>query len=380
MRLAAGGALVGATALFLLAAASARATTLPAGPVRFGAPLAMLRHAQVLPHSRFFGTPGPIPHASGFLLVDIATRPVDVTVNDITYREWLDINEFRDPYGSSQVFVDVVMVRLGKPQQMHVYSFTPSDPVTTTLARRTLATATVDTGTAIAPDVVNIAYAATTPQTRTACAVGGGRTGYVRSTTGTLTYNQLSIDTTTAPFFGTLTAAGTQARLTVDPGCQGHSYHPPKLQQCPGHVEIDAGPFNNSYAFEAADNYGGTRVIEAAVEGTNSNVRSFFHLGFSSGPITDLPRPRHTATGATAHLRTTAGGILTGSATFTSQRTPSRSVLRRCASYGRHHSYHIYRYRGVLAPDATPLAALFDTGTLTLVPVASDLRLLIYSS
>jgi hypothetical protein len=379
MRLAAGGALVGATALFLLAAASARAATLPAGPVRFGAPLAMLRHAQVLPHSRFFGTPGPIPHISSFLLVDIATRPVDVTINDITYREWLDINEFRDPYGSSQVFIDVVMVRLGKPQQMHVYSYTPSDPVTTTLARRTLAAATVDTGTAIAPDVVNVAYAATTSQTRTACALGGGRTGYVRSTTGTLTYNQLSIDTTTAPFFGTLTAAGTQARLTVDPGCQGHGYHPPKLEQCPGHVEIDAGPPNGS-AFYAADNYGRTRVVEAADEGTSGSVRSIFHFGFSSGPITDLPRPRHTVTGATAHLRSAAGGILGGSATFTSHHAPSRSVLHRCVSYGRHHSFHVYRYRGMLAPDATPLAALFDTGTLTLAPVAGDLRLLIYSS
>jgi hypothetical protein len=55
-------------------------------------------------------------------------------------------------------------------------------------------------------------------------------------------------------------------------------------------------------------------------------------------------------------------------------------VLHRCVSYGRHHSFHVYRYRGMLAPDATPLAALFDTGTLTLAPVAGDLRLLIYSS
>jgi hypothetical protein len=377
---AAGGALVAATALFLLAASSARASTLPAGRVRFAAPLTMLRHTRVLPHSRYFSAPAPIPHTSGFVLVDIATRPVDVTVNDVSYREWLDINVFRDPFGSSQVFIDVVMVRLDKPQQMHVYSYGPNDPVTTTLARRTLATATVDTGAAIAPDVLNVAYAASTSLTRTACPLGGGRTGYLRSTKGTLTYNQLSIDTTTAPFFGTLTAAGTQARLTVDPGCQGPSYHPPRLQQCPGHVEIDAGPLNGAYAFDAADNYGRTRVFEGAVAGTNSSIRSIIHFGFSGGPISDLPRPMHTATGATAHLHTTAGGMLVGSATFTSHRAPGRSVLHRCVSYGRVHSFHIYRYRGLLAPDVTPLAALFDTGTVTLAPVPGDLRLLIYSS
>jgi hypothetical protein len=378
---AAGGALVGATALFLLAASSAHAATLPAGPLRFASPLTTLRHTRVLPHSRYFGAPAPIPHASsGFLVVDIATRPVDVTVNDVSYREWLEISEFRDPFGSTQVFIDVAMARLDRPRQLHLYSYSPSDPVIATLARRTLASATVDTGTAIAPDVVNVAYAANTTVTRTACSLGGGRTGYVRSTKGTLTYNQLSIDTTTAPFFGTLTAAGTQARLTVDPGCQGPGYHPPRLQQCPGHVEIDAGPLNGDYGFDATDNYGRTRVFEGAVAGTNSSVKSFFHFGFSGGPITDLPRPRRSATGATAHLRTTAGGILAGSATFTSHHAPSRSVLHRCVSYGRHHSFHIYRYRGVLAPDATPLAALFDTGTLTLAPVSGNLRLMIYSS
>jgi hypothetical protein len=341
----------------------------------------MLRHTPVLPRSRFFGPPAPIAHASsGFLMVDIATRPVDVTVNDIVYREWLDINEFRDPFGSTQVFIDVAMVRVGRPLQVHVYSFSPTDPVTATIAGRTLASATVDTGTAIAPDVLNVAYAATTSMTRTACPLGGGRTGYLRSTTGTLTYNQFSIDTTTAPFFGRLTSAGTQARLTVDPGCQGPSYRPPKIRRCPGHIAIDAGPFNGAYAFGAADNYGRTGVIEDVFQGTNGNVKSFFHLGFSSGPITDLPWPRHGATGATAHLRTAAGGFLTGSATFTSHTAPTRSVLHRCASYGRIHSYHVYRYHGVLAPDTTPLAAPFDTGTLTLVPVAGNLRLLIYSS
>ncbi|MDX6544574.1 MAG: hypothetical protein QOG02_348, partial [Gaiellales bacterium] len=173
--MAAGGALVATTALFLLAASSARASTLPAGRLRFAAPMTMLRHTRVLPHSRYLSTPAPIPHASGFVLVDIATRPVDVTVNDVGYREWLDINVFRDPFGSSQVFIDVVMVRLDRPQQVHVYSYSPSDPVTTTLARRTLATATVDTGTAMAPDVLNVAYAATTALSRRACPLGGGR-------------------------------------------------------------------------------------------------------------------------------------------------------------------------------------------------------------
>jgi hypothetical protein len=215
---------------------------------------------------------------------------------------------------------------------------------------------------------------------RTACRLPNGATGYVRSTRGTLSYPQFSIDTTTAPFFGVLTSAGTQARLTLDPGCVFNGGTGHKLHQCPGHLEISGSSADGSSGFDAADNYGRTRVFELAAEGTNGSVKSIGHFGFEAGPISDLPRPSRSATGATAHLRTTGGILMAGSATFTSHRAPGRSVVHRCLSYGRVHSFRSYHYRGKLTPDLTPLAALFDTGTFTLAgPVSGDLRVLVYS-
>jgi hypothetical protein len=279
------------------------------------------------------------------------------------------------------VFIDLAMVRTGGSFQVHYYDYAPSNPVATTLARRTLAHASVDTGSAIAPDVLQVDYTATTAMSRTACRLQGGGTGYRRSTKGTITYGQFGIDTTTSPFFGVLASAGTQARLTLDPGCgfggdPGHTLH-----QCTGHVELSGGTTDGSLGFAAADNYGRTHVFEAAGGGGGSDVKSIGHVGFETGPITNLPRPRWTATGAAAHLRTGAGVLMTGSATFTSHRAPVRSAVKRCLSYGRIHSFRVYRYLGRLTPDATPLAALFDTGTLTLPgTVPGALRVLVYSS
>lgn len=296
--------------------------------------------------------------------VTLTGGPTIVTVNDIDYRMRFVAQQFPGGAGGqAESFLEVDLSRtapaaVGTARQYHIYQYQPFDPFTFTWTHTSLAAAHLDTATTIAPDQLTTDFAASGAVTTTQCRRDGGRPpGTKRTVAGTLSYGQLSFDTGTA-FFGVLSQQPVQARLTVDPGC---NVPYPVNSGCQPREELISGA-RDSFAI-AVLNYRGTRAFQALLFSRPVSAVNFVSR-FAESPVSpvDMPKPRHSSTGATAHFHTTGDPFMTGSATFHSARAPSVSTVRRCFAFGRWHRFRGLTYRGRIHEDANPLTVLFDTG------------------
>lgn len=350
------------------AAASASAAKAPAMRV-VGVPGPMLR--ALSPFTRLT----PYTFYSGQRAVALEATGGTVTINDVDYRLRVSITQIPASFGmDEQSYMDVSLSRrrpaaIGQAQQQYDYGYNPTAAFAFSYDHTALSTASVDTGTSIAPDALAAGFAATGTLDRQTCRVSrSGRKGVLRSITGDFSYSQFSIDTTTTPFFGVLTQGPLHGRLIVDPGCGfDDSRFTSRRHICAAREALDAE--SGSGALIAEVGYRRHRAIEAAITSppptSNDFDRFSFGLIASAVAPSDLPPARHTMHGATAHLRTTGDPFMSGSATFHSGRAPHITKVHRCFAFGRWHRYRRISYRGRIRQDADPLAALFDTRAMT---------------
>ncbi len=261
--------------------------------------------------------------------------------------------------------------------QSHDYVFDPQSGATFTIARRTLATATLDMAASIAPSMLTTTFTASGRQTTTACSLSNGGHGNRRHVSGTLAYAAFSIATPTSPFFGTLTGGPVRARLIYDPGCKGSAAPPPSAENrgCPGRESLEAGSQTQSWSFEKIR--GRRAVSESVFTGTNPaspSVASEAHSMAAITAVSTLPRPAHSTRGATAEVFAAGNPFMTGSATFASTRAPA-ITHHSCIDQGRTLRFTTRVYTGLITPNTTPLTAGFDTGPLALTQRRATLKI-----
>jgi hypothetical protein len=318
---------------------------------------------------------------SAFGSVILGAGPKEVLIGGIRYEMHLSAFAF----SGNPPFADIDLQRslplVGRPTafQLHDYSLSPQSGATFTFARGTLATAALDMGSSIAPDTLAATFTASGPATQTPCRLVTGGHGLLRRAAGTLAYSAFGIDTSTTPFFGTLTAGPLHGRLTSNPGCNGVGAPAPNPRQCPGRESLDAATPTTEWSFDKA--YGQPLVGEGAFIGSDPDspsVTSAAHLISAETSKYTLPRPTHSLHGATARAFTEGDPFMTGTAMFTSTRAPVITRRHSCIAAGRTRHFNTYRYAGQLAPGATPMTAEFDTAPLALTPLSATLTLHIY--
>ena len=317
--------------------------------------------------------------------VELRFKPVTVTVQGVDYRWRVAVEQYRDPFSGRDTSVYSDLYRKdGSLVEEHSYGFDTYEDVSLTLDRTTLATASLDTGSAFAPSVLQGSFAASGAATAHSCTLTNGRAGQRLIAAGTFSWSQFAIDTGTSPFFGMLGNGPTVAQLSYDPGCRGgpsgDGFHGP--YPCPGKRSLAAQSRFGRAAFFDETNYAGTRSFLAAVASSSFSQESYgFHIGYElNRPGSDLTVPRHGRHGAVAHFLTAQSSLMSGSATFHSYRAPRRTRWHTCRSHGRLHHFRELRYRGRLTPDADPLTALLDTGDLTLArPMRAGLVIVQYA-
>ena len=171
-----------------------------------------------------------LPNAIGYPAtptVELRFRPKTVTVNGVDYQLLLDVIQFRDRSFGRDTIIFADLARFdGSLVQAHSYDFEPYDGVGFTLNRTTLATASLSTGTAIAPSVLQGTFTASEAAAGQSCTLTNGNAGTRLHARGTVSWAQFGIDTATAPFFGVLADGPTAARLSYDPGCAGRPFRP----------------------------------------------------------------------------------------------------------------------------------------------------------
>jgi hypothetical protein len=351
-----------------LGAVSASAAKAPAMRV-VGVPAPMLR--ALSPFTRLT----PYAFYPGQRAVTLQATGGTVTINDVDYRLRLSITQIPASFGmDEQSYMDVNLYRrqpaaIGQAQQQYDYGYNPTAAFAFSYDHTALSTASIDTGTIISPDAVTAGFAATGTLNQQTCRISrSGRRGVVRSITGDLSYSQFSIDTTTTPFFGVLTQGPLHGRLIVDPGCGfDDSRFTSRRRICAVREELDTQSGSDGLFAEVG--YQGHRAFEAAITSPppSSNDYDRFSFGLIASAVapTDLPRPRHTMHGATAHLHTTGDPFMSGSATFHSGRAPHITKVHRCFAFGRWHRYQRLSYSGRIRQDVNPLTALFDTGAVS---------------
>ncbi|HEY3765320.1 MAG TPA: hypothetical protein VGL44_09200 [Gaiellales bacterium] len=261
--------------------------------------------------------------------------------------------------------------------QSHDYLFNPQSGATFTVARKTLATATLDMAAAIAPSMLTTTFTASGRQAMNACKLTNGSHGFRRHVSGTLSYSALGIATPTSPFFGTLTSGPVRARLGYDPGCEGSAAPPPSpaVHGCPGRESLEASSQTQSWSFEKI--HGRRAVGEAAFTGTNPDspsVASEAHSMAATTAAYTLPRPAHSSHGATADVFAVGNSFMTGSATFTSTQAPA-ITHHSCVDQGRTLRFTTRVYTGLITPNTTPLTAAFDTSPLALTQRRAALKI-----
>lgn len=318
--------------------------------------------------------------------------PREVLISGIRYEMGLLAFEFPgSPPVTPGVEVDLERAEplIGRPTafQFHDYSFNPQSGATFTYTPKTLATASLDMGTSIAPSTLTSTFTAAGPPTLTGCRLVTGGHGFVRSATGSLAYSAFGIDTPTSPFFGTLTAGPVKARVDYDPGCAGtvmfgaqpRAASPRELQPCPGREGLNAATETEDWSFGKAF---GERVVSGSMfTGSNPNIPSVAtddHAIIAETSIYTLPRAKHSPHGATARVFGAGDPFMTGTAAFTSTRAPAITRGHRCIAGGRTRHYVTYKYGGVLAPGTSPLTAAFDTAPVVLTPLPATLALHLY--
>ncbi len=292
----------------------------------------------------------------------LSTYGRPVTTGGVTY--WMGIDVFTAGPGSSPD-LGVYMLRGGPGHwQLHDYWWLTFRPVSFSVNPKTM-TAKMSTGTMTAPSTMAMSFTPTHVYTHACSLVGGGR-GIDRIAVGTLSVSTFKVVTDTSPVFGTITVRPRKAKVWDDPGCKssvGHlNQHP-----CPRSEELNVpGPAPSEWG--AFTNVAGTRAEIDAVSASMTPTRlQHSHLLEETLPLSDLPRPTATATGATAVVLTRGARFATGEGVFTSTHAP-RVTTGSCVLRGVTHTYTTSTYTGVFSPGSPRLIALWDTGHIPLVP------------
>lgn len=331
--------------------------------------------------------PSLVSSNGSFGMSALSSGPVAVTVNGITYQMRVAAFGFSDPY-TPPVEVDVGLGRLTRSAgavvavQAHDYAFAPVSGVTFT-HDAALSTATLDTGTGIPGSEIDLTFSAVAHSSFPCTLLGGGK-GTFQEATGRLSARTFTLATGTTPFFGDITTAPTAATFVSDPGCAGStggsggpggSRHLP----CSGRETIDAQTGYGVWFAEVG--FGGRHAAVGAFRVPVHSPTSYVaHFGVGLEPATDLPQPWHSSTGASAGILSTGNPLVTGAARFVSHHPPQVSAGHLC-SYGKYtHRFTAYRYAGALVPAASPLAMLFDTGTIALRGQAATMVIRRYTS
>jgi hypothetical protein len=331
-------------------------------------------HRWTLAHS------GAAPRTA-FSSVVLDAGPKEELIDGIRYEMHLSAFAF----SANPPFVDVDLQRslplVGRPTafQLHGYSLNPQSGATFTFARTTLATAALDMGSSIAPDTLAATFTASGPATQTPCRLVSGGHGVLRRAAGTLAYSAFGIDTSTTPFFGTLTAGPLHGRLASNPGCNDVVAPVPNARPCPGRESLDASTPTGEWSFDKA--FGRPLVGEDVFTGSDPDspsVTSDAHIISAETSQYTLPRPDHSLHGATARAFSAGDPFMSGTATFTSTRAPAITRRHSCIAGGRTRRFNTYRYAGRLAPGTAPMTAEFDTAPLALTPLPATLTLHIY--
>lgn len=362
------------TALLALGAATAAATTSTAPSLRLRA--RALQRVRALPHAFFSLT-----------TVYLQTAPVPVVRNGVTYS--MSMSVFGDPgFGST---VDVSLGRGSADErafQSHDYSFSPQSGINFRYDKKTLASASIDTTTAIDPSQVTGSFTATSVKSKT-CPLYDGRTGTKLVARGTMSFSSFDVVTSTSPFFGTIHTAPVRARIVKDPGCAtdvivfnaagsvraipklgpaiaGPAPHTRFVQPCFVNRTLGAkvGP-GRFFGFEK--DYRIPQILQLALRAREVPPdESEFHIIEALGTRASLAKPVKVGPGRfEAAIHGQGEEFLGGSATFTSGPPTVRTGLR-CRDGERVRPFARLTYRGTLEPATPALVASFDTLPLAL--------------
>jgi hypothetical protein len=361
--LAAAGLLVATTSAE--AATATRAQAMRAAVRMFDRSLPASLRTSLLPQT-------PAPVAPGTFL-ELFTRPTPLLVNGVTYQLSMDASTTTDQFGSPPS-LEIGLGRLTTASgritalQEHVYGFSSTSMTMT--ADQALASLHLDTNASFTPTEVDTTFTPVATNS-SRCTLFTGGQGTVTRAVGSLASTTFRVSTGTSPFFGTITTAPQSASAIADPGCisggifagsssPSHTFYFP----CTGRETIATGLQFGSTSWGAEVGFEGQNAYLFTSTGTTSVTETVAHFGVGLESASDMPAPEHSAGGASATLGTAGNPLFSGAAVFVSRHAPTVSAVRTC-SYGRH-LYHFIatRYVGGMSPaTASPLAALFDTGT-----------------
>jgi hypothetical protein len=320
--------------------------------------------------------------------LSLFSDPATVTVNGVSYRMSLSVDDLPaalDQPPQLAVQLDRLISAGGRltGEQEHVYGYAPIGGLRFT-ANAALTSATVRTGTSIAPSAIDMHFHAVGSVEQTPCTLVGGGHGVFQAATGTLSAATFYIATGTTPFFGTITTVPATATVVHDPGCatfvQSAGARPVFHQPCTGRETIQQTTLTSVWFGELG--FGGGRVTQLGLTESNPfGPAGIDHLAVGIGGGTNMPRPVHTAGGGIrADVLTSGVPFMGGRARFTSTGRGRVSSGHTCT--WERHTYHFTttRYQGRLTSAGSPLQMLFDTGAEAVTPTKATLFVRKYSS
>jgi hypothetical protein len=306
--------------------------------------------------------------------LELDTRPMPLAVNGVVYQMAMSAFTVTDQFGlppQLQIGLSRVSMTSGRitGEQFHAYGFSSTGMTMT--ASQGLANLHVDTNASFSPTEVDSIFTPVATSSQKCTLYTGGQGTSTRAV-GSLASTTFRVATGTSPFFGTITTAPTSASAFADPGCisgggsiggssASHTFYFP----CSGRETIQAGSLFGATSWAAGVGFGGQNAYLFTQTGSTSTTTTVAHFAFGVESASDMPLPRHSAGGATATLGTAGNPLFGGASFFFSHHAPVVSPIRTCAYGGHLHHFVATRYVGGMSPVTTsPLAALFDTGTL----------------
>ncbi len=320
-----------------------------------------------------------LPHAAGSLSLDstqLYADPEDVTVNGVTYTLYLSAFNWPAAFDQApQLDVQLDRTTAGggmlTGEQDHSYDYAPLSGLTLT-TNPALTHAHLKTGTGIAPSAIDMRFHATGSVVQTPCTLATGGRGTFQVATGTLSAATFKVATGTVPFFGDITTAPATATVVHDPGCSSFVQAARVFRfPCTGPT-LQHTSLTTFWVSQLGYRRG--RLVQVGdVESNPFGPTGTGHFAIGLGPGADMPAPVHTGDGMHMAVRTQGVPFMGGAAAFHATGKPRVSPGHSCVWEGHTHRYTNLRYRGTLTPAASPLAVLFDTGTLTLGEVHATL-------
>jgi hypothetical protein len=339
-----------------------------------------------------------VPHPAGARQVPpgttlfLNTDPTSVSFGSVNYQMQMSAFTQTQTFGVPPTF-EVALDRLSSAggqvmgEQEHVYSYASTGIGMT--ATQGLKRLRLNTHRSVAPTRVNTTFRPTQSASFRCRLVNGG-TGISTEATGVLHTKAFRIATGTSPVFGVIRSAPRTAFAFDDPGCgapvgngpllaatSAFAYHP----TCAGRETIQAGDQFAQTSWLAQVGFGGRHAAILVQTSSTSVTETQAHLAVGVEPGADMPPAHHSETGATAVLQTEGNPLFTGSSFFFSHQPPKVSPVKTCTYEGHLHRFVASRYvGGMINTSGSPLAALFDTGTMQFVPRAAALTVRHYLS